>query len=803
MKTLLTILLLIATLATNAQKWEGLIDKAENYRKKGNPSSSVECANNARTMMLEQNEVQNPLYLKSIIILAQSYSDMGDHQKSLANYKQALNRLSANSGKGPEYAKLQIMAAMEQAHNGNYPKAIQMLKNSEEILVQTNGKQCEDLVLYYSALASVYAMQNDVDSELDAVAQLCTISEQHYDELNVGRLAGYEHLAILCHNIGRYPEAIENYKKALSIIEKNFGKKSAQYGKCLHYLGNSYCRNHQFDESIECLSQACKILVNILGDNNIDVADAIHALSEPYYQKRDYKNAYANLKKALEIYNERLRIDFQYLTTLERENYWKHTNSIHENLLQILTKIPENENIAGDAYNSLLITKTLLLQSEIKLGDMVLSSKDTTLINLYQSITNKRHELTNITQDSRYQNTYDSLYKQIENREQELMKRVSTLGELAEYTRVNWKDVQAQLSDNDLAVEFFYLGEIFGALIVKKSFSSPKTILLANREYSNPYSNSEMYDDIWLPILPYTEPGARIYFSPAGKLHTLAIEYAPAADTILVSDLYEIHRLSSTKNITTKTSTSREKKATVYGGIIYDTDVETMKNESSKFNIPHNDGGNRKLDTRLSNLYATYLKGSLKESQQVTNYLDSMNYSVQYYTDQQANEESFKNLSGQGLQIIHIATHGFYLSNENNNPNEALNNSGLLFSGCNNSAKVPQNIDNGILTASEISNLDLRNTSLVVLSACETGLGEITSDGVFGLQRGFKKAGVQSIIMSLWPVNDYATQLLMTNFYKNMNLGMDQRTAFVKSQQSLRKKKGVRPEHWAAFIILD
>ena len=115
--------------------------------------------------------------------------------------------------------------------------------------------------------------------------------------------------------------------------------------------------------------------------------------------------------------------------------------------------------------------------------------------------------------------------------------------------------------------------------------------------------------------------------------------------------------------------------------------------------------------------------------------------------------------------------------------------------------------DDGVLTALEISHLDLTNVNLVTLSACETGLGDITGDGVFGLQRGFKKAGAQSILMSLWKVDDEATCMLMTEFYRSWIGGKTTKhDALEKAKQTVRshKEKGWDdPKYWAAFILLD
>ena len=120
---------------------------------------------------------------------------------------------------------------------------------------------------------------------------------------------------------------------------------------------------------------------------------------------------------------------------------------------------------------------------------------------------------------------------------------------------------------------------------------------------------------------------------------------------------------------------------------------------------------------------------------------------------------------------------------------------------------IPEKVDDGILTAREVSRLDLTSISLVTLSACETALGKVTGEGVFGLQRGFKKAGANSILMSLWKVDDEATCLLMTEFYKNwIGEGKSKHDALELAKQTVRshKEKGWNdPKYWAAFILLD
>ena len=133
--------------------------------------------------------------------------------------------------------------------------------------------------------------------------------------------------------------------------------------------------------------------------------------------------------------------------------------------------------------------------------------------------------------------------------------------------------------------------------------------------------------------------------------------------------------------------------------------------------------------------------------------------------------------------------------------------SGLLFSGANLGLKgesLPNDVEDGVLTALELSNMNLGNIDIVVMSACESGLGETSGEGVFGLQRGFKLAGAKALLMSLWKVDDTATQLLMKEFYRNYLSGRSKQESLKLAQQSLRNSPEYSaPDYWAGFILLD
>jgi CHAT domain-containing protein len=263
----------------------------------------------------------------------------------------------------------------------------------------------------------------------------------------------------------------------------------------------------------------------------------------------------------------------------------------------------------------------------------------------------------------------------------------------------------------------------------------------------------------------------------------------------------------------------------LFGGIKYDLDgPEITKLQQS---LPKNDlalsRGFTSDSTLRSNPYDS-LPGTRKEVVSITAMLQANNIKTDLYTGINGNEEAFKALSNQNINVIHIATHGFFYPDEKVNPQDMdrmmlmgdqkfrniadpLRRSGLILAGGNRTWKGEEPIarmEDGILTAKEISEMNLQNTELVVLSACETGLGDIKGgEGVFGLQRAFKLAGVKTIIMSLWKVPDGSTSEMMQLFYSKWLRGMDKRDAFRETQREMHKRYPKSPKDWAGFVMLD
>jgi CHAT domain-containing protein len=409
---------------------------------------------------------------------------------------------------------------------------------------------------------------------------------------------------------------------------------------------------------------------------------------------------------------------------------------------------------------------------------------------------------------------------------------------------------------------------IFCAYLLKPDYEAPrmKLCLKTTRQINtkDAYSNSDLSKAIWGTLADELKDVKNIYFAPSGELYNIAIESLPDWENPdrLVSDRWNFYRLSSTRELALIKDKNQIRQSTVYGGLKYNTDTASMQRDQLKYpNVVRGFSAGIEIadSLNLRNGVAD-LPGTKIEADAIDKKLKAVKIDDIIRTDTIGTETSFKALSGQKKNLLHIATHGFYwtetearrndysflaLNNDDKRYQEdkALTRSGLLFAGANNALKggtLPEGVDDGILTAQEISQLDLRGLDLVVLSACETGLGEITGDGVFGLQRGFKKAGAQSIMMSLWKVDDEATQMLMTQFYTNLTSGKSKRQSLLDAQRYLREyevEETVKPssnltfsqqkqinrrennveqktetrkihpyansKYWAAFILLD
>lgn len=486
--------------------------------------------------------------------------------------------------------------------------------------------------------------------------------------------------------------------------------------------------------------------------------------------------------------------------------------------------------VISDAFVSTVFFKTVSLESNSLITEFVNNSDDKHLKNIYEKCRQLKHNLlfSNESFDiknryyTEYEKLYDTLVTHTINLSSKMLKQIKTIA-----------DIQRALRDNEIAIEFCVIPDYtqypnhtdyFGAYIIGKNYSSPKLVKLAEVStvekllnhtsedpmfYSDFYSGTkikQLYQLIFKPLEPFLNNYRTIFYSLYGNLATLNFDCMKDDVGALLCQKYNLIRVSSTAYIPKVRQPYYLKTAALFGNINYSTSPENMQKSENKSNS-------------RSNMFASI--GATKiEIDSINKILQAHNIAVKTYEKDEANEKVFKLLSSNSPDILHFATHGFCLDTDdkiqktafaqsiktNSQKESSMALSGLALSGANNIWKGKfnlQNIEDGILTAYEISQLDLSNTRLAVLSACETAKGRIFPvDGVFGLQRAFKQAGAGAILMSLWKVNDAATSLFMQHFYKSLMQNGDRHKALNFARNEV-KKDFPDPYYWAAWVLLD
>jgi CHAT domain-containing protein len=418
---------------------------------------------------------------------------------------------------------------------------------------------------------------------------------------------------------------------------------------------------------------------------------------------------------------------------------------------------------------------------------------------------------------------------------------------------MQWQAIQKALSENEVAIEFLSFSyfdiqtlrvqdTLYGALLLCADDPYPQFIPLCNaQELQNALRASKhdanaLYPIIWQPIEAHLNGATDIYIAPSGLLHTVSFAGIKKGNRYLCED-YMIHNLLSTKDVirlkTMESNSNASNHAVLFGGSDYSL---SMKDLNLLLTHQETSGLTNLTRSMLDYMDPTrgqgfsYLPGSQREVQTIEQLLSGNDWKAMLYTDINATETVFKSVSAKAdspsPRLIHISTHGFFMPLPENRYDEndflmtgeskwsiyrlsdnPLMRTGLAFTGGNHvwrGGEVESGVDDGILTAYEISNMNLSNTELVVLSACNTGLGDINgSEGVFGLQRAFRLAGVQTMIVSLWEVPDKETVELMSEFYSLWTQGLDKKKAFTRAQLKMRHLYPDYPEKWAGFIMIE
>ncbi len=816
------------------------------YYELGDYSQALDCYEQALSIRERTLGSEHPVYAETLNYIGLCHYCLTDYAKALDYYQQALSIQEKTIGENHiDYATSLNNIGLCYSDLGDYLNALEYHCHSLRIYEDLFGYDYSDNAQTLDFIGFCYSNLGDFEKALENHQRALNIKEKTLGKEHTGYAATLLYIGGCLHDQEKTQDALVYYQQALRIHEASVGKEHPAYAVNLNNLGACYQTLGDYHRSLDLHQQALEVYKNALGAEHPEYGRGLYNVGVCYYELDDFSKATECFTSYAKASSSFITNTFSFLTESQRELFWNQYSGFFTDDLFLYSSVMASPEMCRTAYDGALLGKGLLLNAETEIRKLILESGDSKSLNLFYHVIECRSRLDDIYQDPiGGKGQIDSLRNEIEESQKALLKRSKAFGDYTRNLALKWTDVQKTLGKKDIAIEFetytyqdttFYL-----ALTLRKGYTEPHLIELFNSKElaaikpSRYYTSTALTDLIFGKLQDEIKGVQNVYFSPAGELNNIGIEYLVEKDGVrLINEKRNFYRLTSTRELVKKNRAISITNAVVYGGIRYDVTPTTRLTGEESYSERLAMYATR-IGMLADSLYSKrgrnwdYLPGTKAEADAISSKMTEMKVNNVLLEGEYGTEESFKALNGLNLDVIHIATHGFYwayreaiqhhdnrlsfmIGTDSDMPYEdkALTRSGLLFAGAQNTFSgkdIPKDIEDGILTAKEIARLDLRGADLVVISACQSGLGEIKGDGVFGLQRGFKKAGVQSIVMSLWEVNDEATKILMTRFYENLSKGQGKYSAFRRAQDSLRKYKGGiydRPDYYASFVLLD
>jgi CHAT domain-containing protein/tetratricopeptide (TPR) repeat protein len=787
----------------------------------------------------------HPRYAWSVNNLASLYNAMGQFDKAELLLAEALQIKAQTVGtKHLDYANTLYNQGILYVKMGNIPKALTLLRECQQIRKTELGETHPEYASNLKNLALAYE-KNGQYAEAEALLQeALNIGEKALSPDHQENLTTRINLAAVCFGKGDLDRAETLLRPIIEKLTARSDTASEAYILTLVALAKVYQARGQYPTAQAYYEKAQSGLARAQGQQE-EYEQALFGRSQVHRAQGDWVAAERCLVEGTTLQQRLLLRASRHLSEVELNLYAAKFAEQSDYVFSFAETRPE---AVGHAYNEVLFHKGFLLNVVMQTNR--LASTHPEVADVYEGLKGHHRRLAKeYAKAPAAQKDVVLLENEANELEKELSRRVAGMGEALR--QVTWPEVQAQLRPGDASVEFVQYrrgaaasvsakGEdAYAALLLLPGAVQPRFVALCSttelekmlalqgrssvvfiREL---YSRASLYRLLWQPLEPFLSSVKTVYFSPAGLLHQLNLEALPTGDDgRILADRYQLIQLSSTRQLALANARppSQGKEAALFGGIRYDLDSTALaaaQNQSTS-----------SRGTWLEVSDTTYIQTwpSLKwtnvEIKGAAATLTDAGWQAKQYAAYTASESTFKTLGrpNPSPRVVHLATHGFFFSDENKHEENGAEHavafkksrhpmirSGLILAGANYAWKnghAPQpDMEDGILTAYEIGQMNFQNTELVVLSACETGLGDIRgNEGVYGLQRAFKIAGAQYLVMSLWQVPDFQAQEFMHHFYTHwLEQHLTVPEAFQKAQKTMRKTHK-DPFFWAGFVFM-
>lgn len=596
---------------------------------------------------------------------------------------------------------------------------------------------------------------------------------------------------IIMSHLGNWPMAESMY-----VLARDIAKQYAPGWETINAInlhGNSLYHIGKYEEALKAYEEQTEAAREAFGIDSREYHWARYCVANMLAFMDRIDDGAAVYREVIAWYRDRMLNQLRTAPSTERARYLGNMIELLENAIPFGVKAKYNrDEFTALAYECLLLTKGLLLATE-KSTEMIIRENGT---DAERADITALYELKSKLADLLADPTCDpkdvlNTYARVKTLDVNLANAAARYGDNTEFAAVGYEEVRNSLKDGEVLLDFADFKpkskpRQYVCYEIRRDRKYPEVhfvcdgarldslLALERGRWGNLYTGEageDMASIVGEPLSRIIKDAETVYYVPSGVFHKLAVEAIPLGERRL-GDMHAFRRLSSARELAAADAADGFDSACIYGGLTYGADIKPLVRSAQEV---------EDISATLGGVVDTRVRMADKGT-----------------------KESFMQLGGEAPDIVHLSTHGFhYTPADPNLPvslqgyDDAMALSGLVMSGGSLSSR------RGLLTAAEVARCDLSDTAIACLASCDSGPGEVTSEGIYGLLRAFKKAGARTVVMSLWKASDVATECFMTNFYADLvNGSRDRHKAFLFARDEVRRQYP-SPFYWAGFTMVD
>ena len=707
---------------------------------------------------------------------------------------------------------------------GDYTKASEFYTKALNI-IEKNMVLFYDFDYFYNNLGIFYYNMGDYPKALEFYTKALKIVEHVFNKDHPGNTGIYNNIGSVYHAMGDYPKALEFYTKTLNIFEKVLGKDHPDTAASYNNIGSVYDNMGDYPKALEFYTKALSIFEKVLGKDHPDTANSYNNIGFAYNKIGDYNKSYNYSKEAYYIFKLNRDKNFEILSNEQKKRFLEASRWYLPHLLtngySYQQTAKDKEALSQEIYEIFINDKGILLDDENTIAMLKNISQDKNLISKIDSLNSLKRAYAKLAgtmpkpeEAKSYQEKLKALGEDIEKAEIEIAKISPKFKQELGIKDLKLSDLTSLLKPNELFVDIGYYGKNYYIFSVDKS-GEVKFEKLSNKDSDTVNTTIKEFRADIDKIINATDANSSkalkelyniviekgigdrmdkfnsLIISTDGALRLLPFEALMDGDKYLIEKKQIRYTPSAKEFIRTHKFNIKDegKDITMFS----DPNYESKSGKSMEM-VADTPNVNKAVQTRSIKNMGTFkrLRGFKKEEE----ILQSSFNGVKLFSRENANEENI--LAVKSPKILHITTHGYFISDENiTNP---MLKSGVALSGAN--IGIKQQTGEGLVNALKLSGLSLDGTDLVVLSACETGLVDVKdTSSVASLPKTFIQAGSKNVLMSLWSVDDNSTVELMKEFYTDTKGNEKKFNEVLRNAKIKMIKEGKHPFYWAAFIM--